>query len=76
MEELFPEKNKLFAQSVQKMKGKQAKPPQAQQSICPKIPKRTQNLAARSEENDDPAKEADQLIDPQLAPCGAQGKEK
>lgn len=72
MEELFPEKQKLSAQAVQKLKGNQAEGGKPQQSIRPKIPQRTQDLAAGGEEKDESAKETNELIDPQLAACGAQ----
>ena len=76
MEEFFPEKDKLFAQTVQKLKGKQGKFDKTQQRIRPKIPKGAQHFAAKGEEKHHAAEEADQLIDAQLTPCGAQSKEK
>ena len=76
MEEFFPEKGKFSAQTVQKLKGKQGKFDKTQQRIRPKIPKGAQHFTAKSEEKHHAAEEADQLIDAQLAPCGAQSKEK
>ena len=76
MEELFPEKGKFSAQTVQKLKGKQGKFDKAQQRIRPKIPNGAQHFTAKGEEKHHAAEETDHLIDAQLAPCGAESKEK
>ena len=76
MEELFPEMSKLFTQTVQKLQRKQGQRCKTQQCIRPKIPKRAQHFAAEGEKEHHAAEKADQLIDAQLAPCGAKSEEK
>ena len=75
MEEFFSEKDKLSAQTVQKLQRKQGQRDQTQQRIRPKIPEGAQHFAAKGEEKHHAAEEADQLIDAQLTPCGAQSEE-
>lgn len=76
MEVFFAVKDKLFTQSVQKTKRKQAKGDKMKYQFYPEIPQRTQNLAAGSEEKGGAAQKTDELIDPQFTASGTQGEEK
>ena len=76
MEELFAVKDKLFAQTVQKTKRKQAKRNKMQQNIRPKVPKGAQEPAAGGKEKDGAARKTEQLIDPKFSARHTQSKEK
>ena len=75
MEEFFHIKGKLFTQTVQKTEGKENKSNQAQDHFRPEIPQRSKQRTAEREKQHHAAKKTKELIDPQFAPCGAEGKD-